>query len=415
MKSVFNTVFFISFFLYMYVLFSEFMFALEFKKALPTRTLGVPVNSATYSMASHDSKWIKAETAGVNKRIKTLRYEIAISLVLFFIAFLFINKSLRNYTMKIADYHLNIIGDNIFNINVSEINFICLIATPIIILEMHGMLKKSLFDSILHSNIIAALFYIVMFTVFLPLLLVLIFSLFKTYGVKIILACYLAFFIKAFAEFATQEEVDLSEMRKVPIDGFSKTVQKFLTERKLDDKVYQEISKSDSINAALVGWGSHEHIEIYGNHSNFTDEEFESILLHEIGHSKNQSLLKKIFVLFVLKLLEMMIVVVLYTVIADKYSDATISQVGAFVILYILYLAFLNKWLMIFHKLTSQMAEIDSDLVAKDLKYGGPLSKVLYKISVGASDYLYSTTLYNALKSYHPTVFFRIEYLNKKR
>src|SRR5690606_8498397 len=102
------------------------------------------------------------------------------------------------------------------------------------------------------------------------------------FGSKLIIACYVAYYIKAITELLDQDPVDLSELEKVPIESFSEKVQEFLRERNLQDKVYQEKNKSKSVNAALVGWGDYERIEIYGDHDNFDKEEFESVLMHEI-------------------------------------------------------------------------------------------------------------------------------------
>ena len=69
---------------------------------------------------------------------------------------------------------------------------------------------------------------------------------------------------------------------------------------------------------------------------------------------------------------------------------------------------------MVFHKLTSQNAEINADLIAKQHGFGNDLGNVLYKITVQANESIDYTFLYNAFKSFHPTIVRRVEYLNSE-
>ena len=58
-------------------------------------------------------------------------------------------------------------------------------------------------------------------------------------------------------------------------------------------------------------------------------------------------------------------------------------------------------------------AENSADLIAKAHGYGQELSKVLFDITVKGETAIQSTWLFNAIRSYHPTVYERIERLNK--
>ena len=71
----------------------------------------------------------------------------------------------------------------------------------------------------------------------------------------------------------------------------------------------------------------------------------------------------------------------------------------------------MDRWLLLFHKLTSQTAENSADFIAKVHGYGEDLSKVLFDITVKGETSIQTTWFYNALRSYHPTVYERIENL----
>ena len=75
---------------------------------------------------------------------------------------------------------------------------------------------------------------------------------------------------------------------------------------------------------------------------------------------------------------------------------------------------YLNKFIMVFHKLTSINAEINADLIAKKHGFGKDLGEVLFKITVRGREPIDYTFIYNAFKSFHPTIVKRVEYLNKQ-
>lgn len=412
MKAAYTTAFFLVVVLNIFVLANEFLTAQEFRNALSGPTKGLPAGSVTFRKAYDDPRFVASEAKAVRMRISRLRSEIVRCASTVLITLLFLNGYARKCTKKLTQRQLGVIGPRTPNTNMCELNYMCVLLTPIMFLTLGNMVTRALLGR-MDSPVVQFIFYVAIFAVVMPVLMLIAFKLFSVYGARIILACYIAYFVKAFSELLTQEKVDMALMERMSIDQFSETVRSFLKERGLEKRVYKERKESKIVNAALVGWGSNERIEIYGDHNHFNNKEFESILLHELGHSEHRSLFKKISMLFVLKIIEMAFLLLLYMRIADKYSDETISTPGAFIILYVLYLLFVSQWLFMFHRLTSQMAEVSADMIAKRLRYGEELSDVLYKISVKSEDYLFSTELYNALRSYHPTIFDRIEYLNK--
>ncbi|KAI5147993.1 STE24 endopeptidase [Enteropsectra breve] len=366
--------------------------------------------SKTAVIASSDAKFVPNELKAAKKRLIKCIYGILEHLLLLMVFLSFTVAAARKHLFTAAGYRFNMLPSQTNNPYIVEVNYLCIlfycIFTFIYLVPTYKMLVKEISSGIATVLIIAAIY-----TVAIPYSVLFVYKLFQHHGRKVIIICYAAFFLKAISEFIDQETVDLSKMRRVPVSEFSERVQIFLAETGLTNKIYKEKVPSNQVNAALVGWGKQEHIEIYGNHKGFTTEEFEAILMHEIGHSKDKSLYKKLGMLFALKILEMVALVYIFSVVTPKYVDAPISLCGAFLVLAAFYFLVIHPWLFIAHRITSQAAELSSDIIAKNQHYGNDLATVLYKISISASDFIFSTLVFNFLYSYHPSVYRRVEYL----
>ncbi len=413
MKFLYNMLFLSIIFVTVLVYTIELIFANNFAKGLIKNEILLDKNSETYEKAINDYDFINNEYIGVLKRIKRVKKDILTIFMYSFIFVFFFSTILKKYTLIASEKHFTLMRLGRFNDNPKEINYLCLIITGVSIVYIFFNFNMTL-ELNIQNIVMIMLLTLSFFIIILPLIIITFTKMFQLYGVRLIIACYVAYFIKTSSEFLSQSTVDLEVMKKISIDNFSPKIQAVLIKQNLHDKVYKEIKPKSSINAALVGWGSKERIEIYGNHNGFSEEEFESILLHEIGHSAKISLLIKVSVLFTLKLIEAAFLISIYVWISKEYCDFNISRISAFMILYIAYQIFGYKWLMGFHKLASQYAETDADNFAKSYKYGEELGNVLYNICINSKEYIQSTFLYNMLISYHPTVYKRIESLAKK-
>lgn len=378
------------------------------------------------TLINKENGFIESQLEASFHKISRLERELYAWVILTLTLVGFTNQKAKNTLLKGCSRKMNILNANSVR---TEINYVSIFICAVMYAAYgNGFVKILLgkeFDTILSE----ILFYICMFCVVLPFLLSLIYNLFRIFGNKLIIAYYLTFYIKATAEFFTQEPIDLDEFKKVDITQYSHKVREYLHERHLENDVYQEKDKAESINAALVGWGKHEHIEIYGNHGKFSNDEFESVLMHEIGHSQDYSLHKKVIMLYFIKSLEFALVLWLFNTGCKYYVDedpeangvnntanqGNLSKLGVFIILVVIYEMTMNRYLMILHKLTSQNAEINADLIAKKHGFGPDLARVLFKITVGAKESIHFTFPYNALKSYHPTILRRAQYLLKKK
>ncbi|ORE00089.1 hypothetical protein A0H76_2294 [Hepatospora eriocheir] len=411
MKLKYSHIIYLSFLVSISILFYEFFSITYFHKHLIDKTKGLKNNSATKKLANKDKEYIPSQRKATKSRARKVKGEIFSMIGLGILAYIFFNVRIRSKLMHLCDRRLTIIPTDSDVVERKELNFVCLFIT----LSLAIIYKNNLF-SIFGIEVSGPLFnitcYIFLFSILLPFLIILIYNLMTIFRVNIIFAFYLAFIIKGCCEFFIQEDIDLSEFKKVNIKEFSPKVVDFLKSRGLENSVYKEKKPSDSINAALVGWGEYEHIEIYGDHNDFTNKEFESVLMHEIGHSKDYSLFKKAIVLLLMKLAELATVTFIFLKLPRGYKDEHMSDIGCFLILLKLYSALINRYYSVFHKLSSQNAEINADLIAKRQGFGIELGKVLFSITIHSNELLKSTWLYNAFSSYHPTIYSRVEYLS---
>lgn len=411
MKNVFIIAVWSSFILGMFTLLNEFSFDYQLESSLSKQSYGLPINSKTTELISSGKKYINSQLKALSKRTNKIPGEIFKHFCVLGSSLLFLNLILRKLLQAAISTSIDILPKFRHSVRMKELLYISLISIFLLASVFGSKIFINLFseESIIPATV---LFYIFLGLFVLPTFYIILKKLFKVYSSRLIIACYMAYFVKAISEFISLEDVNLENMKKVNISEFSKNVGDYLTERGLQYRVYSErAKKSQSINAALVGWGSYERIEIYGDYQSLTNSEFEAILMHEIGHSEHYSLVKKISMLFILKTIEMLIVLQLYTSVSNKFSDSLITKDGSFIILFLIYFLFINRWLLMFHKMVSQAAEFSADAIAKSHGYGKVLSKVLYDITIKGESNLQTTRLFNSLKSYHPTIYDRIEYL----
>lgn len=412
MRFYFNLCLFLFFSLWMFVLINELYTDLNLEVLLKKPNKGLPENSEVYKIANSDNKFENSQTKALIKREKRIVSEILSISMVTLTSIMFLDLVIRSKIFKIIQNITGYVPKFRNNVRYHEVSFVSLFCTLFTMSIFGFSLSNTIFNNTNKSIVPSICIYIILMLSIFPFLYLIIKKLFRLYGYRFIIACYIAYFAKAISEFLSMDDVDLENMQPVNINNFGPEVQNFLKEKHLENKVYSEKKISESLNAALVGWGFFERIEIYGDYTKLDKKEFESILLHEIGHSKDYSLVKKIMVLFLIKAVEMGIMLYLFSTITKSYCDTLMGQESSFFILYLIYKVFIYRWIMSLHKLTSQYSEQQADQIAKNFNYGHPLAKVLYDITVTGNQSLRATFLYNALKSYHPSVYDRIEHLS---
>lgn len=410
MKTAFLGAFWLSFFLGIFILTNELIFNFWTMRNIDVKPYGLPSSSNTLKLAAKDQDFVSSQQKALSKRVKRVSNEIIRHFYVLAAGLLFLNLSLRNFIKMFITGIVKIFPKYRNNIRTKEMFTLSFIIT-VFLASIFGSGLLGDPESITIPGVM--IFYISLFMFIIPTLYFIQNKLLKIYSTQLITACYLAYFVKAISELLSLDDVNLEAMKKVDIKTFSQEVQSYLKERGLEERVYSEKGKAEgSLNAALVGWGVFERIEIYGKHDDLSDRELESILMHEIGHSQDYSLVKKIIALFTIKLIEMYIIIKIYKVVSEKFSDDVISKNGAFFALLFIYLLFINRWLFVFHKLTSQTSEANADSIAKEHGYGIELANVLYNITINSTYLIRSTQLFNILKSYHPTIYSRVENLS---
>lgn len=78
-------------------------------------------------------------------------------------------------------------------------------------------------------------------------------------------------------------------------------------------------------NAAFIGYGKGARMEIYGNFTEVDVDRLFSVFLHEIGHAKENTLMRKTIIYVTLLIIQLLIVLYIYDNISAKYTTEIIS------------------------------------------------------------------------------------------
>ncbi|KAM0686245.1 hypothetical protein COBT_002535 [Conglomerata obtusa] len=373
--------------------------------------LGLPEKSSTYELASKDPvEYIKSQLVASHGKFRAVIADFIKHVLFIFLALLFLDRGLQKMAMKLAEKRITFINDGFRDLKRTEINYMCLIFLLYLAAVMITSVIKSKdldYTKLGKYGLLFLCFYfflapIVIFISYLAL---------TKFNKKFIIACYLAYVIKILPELLMDDQVDNVKMVKMNLDEFPEDIQEVLRKYNLTESVYKERTPSDDLNAALIGYGSAKRMEIYGDPKTFGKNELYSVFLHEIGHVDEHSLVRKSTVYFTILFLELILVLWFYDKLSAKYTNDNISIFTSFVLLFFIYRILLRQWPLSANKIASQMSEVNSDLFAKQYGYNEALSSTLYDIGISSRDYLRPTTLYNSLRSTHPSIYSRVEYL----
>ncbi|TBU09883.1 putative M48 family peptidase [Hamiltosporidium magnivora] len=384
----------------------------KFRYLLSKGELGIATNSNTYVYASRNpEEFIISQEAASKSKIFTVTMDFVKHSVLVAIALLFLDSNLQRMMLKLAEKRVTLVKSGFRDLKKPEINFVCLLYSfYLITIFVVGLLtaKSYAIEKILKCFGFFVAFYLLLA----PVLVFITYILLSKFHKKFIIACFIAYAIKVLPDILIQDKVDYTKMTKMDINEFPENIQEVLIKYDLQDRVYKEIFPGKEINAALIGYGDGKRMEIYGNYDEFDQEQLYSVFLHEVGHAKENSLLRKTIIYFIVLVLEMLVFLFLYDRVSSKFSNQDISYFTAFLVLAFIYRVLLRQWLFSIYKLGSQISEINSDLFAKQYGYDEYLANTLYDIGIQSSDYLFPTVIYNSLRSGHPSLYSRIEYLN---
>lgn len=415
MKS--NTALFIiaSTVLYTTILIYELFMTERFIHHIKVYEPAFPTDSYTHQLAKKSPEWKWQSLGGAQRRALSLRTALIAEIVFGFVAVSCIIKSIRQRIFRVTKYVWTLAkyAASHATAEYKEVQFLTVLLAITLLTAPDVGIPERLYMFLGKGRLIVVLVYLFLIVLVFPFFILAVFKLFRIFGSSMIIACYMAYVLEFLFTVFSGDDVDLTKMRQISIANFSPTVQHMIQSSNLENRVYVEIEPSENPNAALVSWGSYERIEIYGKFLNFKPQEFEAVLLHEIAHSKNESLLFKNFVGVFTVLLEMALMVYLYILIENDHDEDDMSVPATFIALYVIYFCSFKRWIDVLNRLTSQIAEMEADIIARNQSYGPQLANVLFKISMKTLNYIQAGTVYNMLKSDHPTIYQRIEYLGK--
>ncbi|KAF7683555.1 hypothetical protein TCON_1225 [Astathelohania contejeani] len=407
---------FIGFFgMTLFIISYELINMVSFKRHLSNGGLGIPSESHTHALASADpEEFIASQKYATNKRIFSVSIDLLANTSYIVISLLFLYLPFQKASLNLAKKRITIIGQEFRDLKRIEINYLCFLGGLYAIVSLTVNILRAKEMSIV--NIIS--YFMIYFFIYLfiaPFVLLIVYILLTKFQKKFIFACYLAYIIKLLPDLLIHDKVDLTKMELMDINEFPEEIQNVLSKYKLENKVYKEKTPGKDLNAALIGYGSGMRMEIYGDYKNFTSGNLYSVFLHEIGHAEEKSLLRKSIIYFTLLFLEMALILLIYERLAIKFTNSDISYFTAFLVLTFIYRILLRQWLFALYKMGSQMSEINSDLFTIQFNYHEELANTLYNIGLKSRDYMSPTVLYNVLRSTHPSLFSRIEYLTSSR
>lgn len=389
------------------------MNSIYFRIILSENIIGFKEGKMVFELASRDKEsFIESQIKGTDSRILSVLVDILKTLFLIFVSLFFLNKKFQKFAMEVASRNVSFVKGDFRNLTRREINFICLLSGLFLlnklVLQLVSKEKISKYFA-LKLSIIG----IVGYALVLPLAICLAYILLEYFGKKIIVACYLAYIIKILPDVLINDNVNSEKMEQVSVKSFPESIQDLLYKYHLEDSVFKERIPGVEKNAALIGYGKGARMEIYGNFTDTDKDQLFSVFLHEIGHAKENTLMRKTIIYISLLIVELLFMLYVYENISTKFTTEIISVFTSFILLVFIYRMLIRQWLILIYKLASQQSEINSDMFAKENNYGDELAETLFNIVIDANDYLKPTAIYNFLRSGHPAIYARIDYLGE--
>lgn len=414
MKTRINYVFYIIFIATLSVIGYEMISVQSYHNKLTKGDFGLPNDSSTVELASEKSeKFIESQLGASHIKMKSVFIDLLKNSCFVMISLLFLNPRPQEKMLSFSEKQYSIVKRNYALLQRHEtiyISFIAFLYSATMLLISFLKSKELDIWKLVGFSCLFVLSYYLLF----PVAVFILYSLLECLGKGFIVGCYVAFALKVIPEIIMEDIVDDSKMVNMKIEEFPKKIQDVLYKYDLQDVVYKERTPGKETNAALIGYGSKKRMEVYGDISDVSKNQLYAILLHEVGHVDEHSLVRKSVVYFVVLSLECAIILLLYHIIAPKYASPGICSFTSFVILVFIYRILIRQWLTGINKITSQLSEINSDLFTIQHGYNENLAATLFNIGVEARDYLYPTTMYNSLRSTHPSIYSRVEYLKQE-
>eukprot|EP00866_Antonospora_locustae_P001539 jgi/Antlo1/1539/1299 len=381
------------------------------KKYLERQEPNLPPNSKTMIFVRKNmGRFFESQKKASKKRERLLYRDLCEQLLFISISSLFLFNALQKKLLQLSENRITILkgGNNVHN--VSEINVVCLLFSAYLCVHFwFSGYATNIWDA---AKLYMCLFFGYFFVF--PFVCIIILALLRSFGVKIIVACYLAYILKTLPDIFSVDPLDKANMVKISVERFPDEIQEALAKYKLSENVYGEKTPGSTMNAALIGYGKKTRIEIYGDIDQLDENKLFSVFLHELGHAYENSLFKKAGAYFSLVLVECVLAMLLYLWISPEFTQEKLARSVVFLLMSLIYKMCIRQWLFTNYKMVSQHSEIVSDYFAKHYGYNNDLASALYTIALDSHDYVRPNVLYNILRSGHPSIYDRIEYLVEK-
>lgn len=410
MRSLFpaflSCVFLMTFSVIGYELFSVYLN----KRLLKNKDLNLPTDSYTLKIAQESmEKFLESQKKATSKRRKFLSEDITEQAMFALISVAFVNKFLQKKVLDLSEKRITILEKGYREYKRGEVNTLNLFFSAYLCIYFWFSDWNYSAWSFLKTYMYIFVGYFFIF----PFVCMLSLHLLNNFGCRILFACYLAYILKLLPEIFSIDPLDEDSMAKIEVSSFPDDIQDLLYKYDLLDSVYGEKDPSDNMNAALIGYGRRKRMEIYGDIDKLDREKLLSVLLHELGHVYEKSLMKKSIVYFSIVFLEFILFLFLFRTLSPLYSHEKISRPTVFLVMALIYKMCVRQWLFLNYKFVSQHSEMVSDYFTKSNGYGSQLSSTLYTIAIDSSDYIRPSKIYNLLRSGHPSIYERIEYLSR--
>ncbi|KAH9411347.1 putative peptidase M48 domain-containing protein [Ordospora pajunii] len=231
----------------------------------------------------------------------------------------------------------------------------------------------------------------------------------SVFGLKFVALCYLIVCVQAVFRISGYTGKQSDTMMKIPISTFNDDVKHMLKSEYLDESVYATSKQKITMNALHAGVLDTKRIEVHGGIVETVPEDLNVILIHEIGHSIDNIMLKRLLLECFITFLEMLMLAWIFRSGHETLGNTDMSPEAFTILTAVLYACMVKMIVYTFYNLYSQNSEIFADSIVKDKGYKDDLFRILFKLTLDNGCVIDTTFLYNSMVSLHPSIRKRIE------
>lgn len=362
---------------------------------------GFRPGSSMHKMAMDTDMFFKNQIEACNLRLDSMFQETKCIFLYALVIGLILNSKVRQKMVKISRERLSFLDP--------ESPPLMLFVLAIAASELYT--KRPMLVSTIYilPQVAYPLNIVILLLIEIPCLVYLSMRLLAIFKKNFILSCYAAFLISDTIEIFRNEISGEDRLVRIPSNIFPEKLQSLLSSQGLKNSIYRSRLPKRRRNASLVGFGESRRIEIYGDFDIKNSKVLHSVILHEIGHSVDNTILKRKILKYALFLCEMALMLWIYTNGDKRFGCADISAEGFLIMMVTTYLVSGRPLVFVIFNIYTQNSELFADRFAKANGYGDPLSQALFRIALEHSVTINPSFLFHAMTSLHPSTLSRIE------